>query len=61
MGAPEKRRVLQPETPLSVVTGSHARFRALAPGVRAHMPKPRKGASVVRELRRLRSRGSALR
>ena len=62
MNAPEKGRryLLRPGDTAIVRTGSHAAFKKIAAKVLANMPKPKKGASIVRELHRLRLRGGRI-
>ena len=66
MNAPEKRRFLPADGSIEVIHEGDsiilrrvvdaAKFRAAADAVLAQVPKPRKGASVLRELERSRAR-----
>lgn len=62
MNAPEKgkRYLLRPDDTAIIRTGSHAAFKKIAAEILANRPKPKKGASIVRELRALRLRGGRI-
>ena len=59
MNAPEKgkRYLLRAGDTAVFRSGSHEKFKKIAAEVLANMPKPKKGESIVRELRQLRLRG----
>lgn len=67
MNAPEKRRYRGTERDIEIVRNGDTlimrrvvdwpKWRRLAAEVLADMPKPRKGASIMRELNRSRLRG----
>lgn len=59
VGAAEKK--LERQIPASIRSGSRAAFRRIAAEILANMPRSKKGASVVRELKKLRTRGGVLR
>ena len=63
MNAPEKgkRYLLRPGDSAIVRTGSHAAFKKIAAEVWANVPKPKKGASIMREINESRHRGGKLR
>lgn len=62
MNAPEKGRryILCVDDTAIIRSGSHEKFKKIAAEVLAHLPKPKKGESIVRELRELRLRGGRL-
>ncbi len=59
MNAPEKGRryMLRAVDKAIVRSGSIEEFRKIAAEVRANIPKPKRGESIVRELHQLRLRG----
>jgi hypothetical protein len=63
MNAPEKGRryLLRVGDTAIFRSGSAAEFKRISAEVLMHMPKPKKGASIMRELNELRLRGGKLR
>jgi hypothetical protein len=63
MNAPEKgrRHLLRAGDTAFVRSGSVEKFKKIAAEVRANLPKPKKGESIMRELNESRLRGGKLR
>jgi hypothetical protein len=63
MNAPEKgrRHLLRAGDTAIVRSGSVENFKKIAAEVRANLPKPKKGESIMRELNESRLRGGKLR